>query len=85
MTECDLGGNSLGDEGTEFIATALKESTTSKLQTLKMHTNDIGPKGAAALAAYVAASASLTEVRALCVAPRVTLLSFCAVFAVESL
>ena len=61
--QVNLGCNSLGDEGTEAIATALKESTTSKLQTLTMYENDIGSKGAAALASYMAVSASLTEVR----------------------
>ena len=32
--QVNLGSNSLGDEGTEFIATALKESSRSKLQML---------------------------------------------------
>ena len=68
LTECDLGSNpsigyNSGDEGTNFIAMALKESPTSKLQKLEMHNNGISPKGATALAAYVAISASLTEVR----------------------
>ena len=62
LTECSLGGNSLGDEGTEYIATALKENATSKLQKLSMWENGIGPKGAAALAAYMAVSASLKKV-----------------------
>merc|ERR550514_419956 len=61
LTEVNLGNNSLGDEGTEFIATALKESTMNKLQKLLMFQNGIGPKGAAALAAYAAISASLTK------------------------
>ena len=39
-----LSGNKLGDEGAEFIATALKESTTSKLQTLYMYRIGIGSK-----------------------------------------
>ena len=65
LTEAKLGGNLLGNEGTEYIATALKESTTSKLQTLGMPRNYIGPKGAAALAFYMAVSASLTQVLAL--------------------
>ena len=60
--QVDLGVNKLGDEGTEFIAAALKESTTSKLQKLYMDWNSIGSKGAAALAKYVAVSASLTSV-----------------------
>ena len=61
LTECRLGFNSLGDEGAESIATALKESTTSKLQTLNMNWNVISPKGATALASYMAVSASLTS------------------------
>lgn len=60
LTECNLRDNKLGDEGVESIATALKESTTSKLQNLNLLFNLIGPKGAAALASYVAVSASLT-------------------------
>jgi len=62
LTECNLGSNNLGDEGADAIATALKESTTSKLQKLEMYINGIGPKGAAALAFYMAVSASLTSV-----------------------
>jgi len=62
LTECNLGNNKLGDEGADAIATALKESTTSKLQKLEMYINGIGPKGAAALAFYMAVSASLTSV-----------------------
>merc|ERR1711936_1504906 len=61
LTECDLCLNQLGDEGAQLVATALKESTTSKLQKLDMGNNHIGPTGTAALAAYVAASATLTE------------------------
>ena len=57
--QVNLGRNSLGDEGTEFITTALKESTTTKLQKLEMWRNDIGPKGAAALASFVAVSGSV--------------------------
>ena len=56
----NLGTNSLDDEGTEFIATALKESSTSKLQKLEMSSNGIGPKGAAALVAYAASLTSLS-------------------------
>ena len=59
----NLGSNALGDEGTEFIATALKESSTSKLQKLLMFNNGIG-QGATVLAAYAAISASLTKVSA---------------------
>ena len=66
----NLSSNSLGDEGTESIAMALKESTTSKLQKLDMCNNGIGPKGAAALASYMAVSASLTEVSAPAPPPR---------------
>jgi len=62
VTECNLRSDSLGDKGAEAIATALKESTTSKLQKLDMYYNGIGPKGAAALASYMAVSASLTSV-----------------------
>ena len=64
LTSADFSCNRLGDEGTEYIATALKESSTSKLQNLKMSRNNIGPKGAAALAGYIAISASLTKVSA---------------------
>ena len=60
--QVNLGWNVLGDEGTEFIATALKESSTSKLQKLLMYDNEIGQKGATALAAHMAVSASLTSI-----------------------
>ena len=79
LTECLLNQNcKLGNEGAETIATALKESTTSKLQKLGMHGNHIGPKGAAALASYMAVSASLTEARAACTFARAACTFACA-------
>ena len=66
LTSINVGSNSLMDEGAEFIAAALKESATSKLQTLGIYSNCIGPKGATALAAYMAVSGSLTQVLAFC-------------------
>ena len=44
------------------MATALKESSVSKLASLDVRSNNLGPKGAESLAAYLSVSPSLTKV-----------------------
>ena len=61
LTEINLHANRLKDEGAEVIMSALKESTTSKLQKLVISQNDISEKGATSVAAYLAVAASLTS------------------------
>ena len=62
LTSIDLTGNKLGDEGAEAIAAALKENKESKLATLVMGSNNISPRGAAALASVIAVSEALTSI-----------------------
>lgn len=63
LTSLVIFSNQLGDEGMAAITSALKESTVSQLATLDVQNNNIGAKGAEALAAWLAVSASLTSVR----------------------
>ena len=56
-----LGGNNLKDEGTIAICNALKGSKVSKLKELDLGGNDIQVAGAASVAAYLAVTASLTN------------------------
>jgi Ran GTPase-activating protein (RanGAP) involved in mRNA processing and transport len=62
LTSLIIRSNHLGDEGMGAIAIALKDSTVSKLASLDVCNNKIGPKGAEALAAWLAVCASITEV-----------------------
>ena len=57
-----VGENRLGDEGTTILCEALRESTVSKVEELDLSRNDIGPKGAKAIAALCAARGSLTSI-----------------------
>ena len=63
LTSLVIHANKLGDEGIDAMATALKESSTSKLASLGVRFNGIGSKGAESLAAYLAVSASMTKMR----------------------
>ena len=56
-----MGANSLRDEGAIAVCNALKESKVSKLEELFISSNGIGADGAKAIAAYCAASASMTR------------------------
>ena len=56
-----LRSNSLRDEGVIALCNALSESKVSKLQELEVQHNQIGPGGAKAIAAFIAASGSLTR------------------------
>ena len=60
LTSLIIYSNQLGDEGMGAIANALKDSTVSQLASLDVCNNKIGPKGAEALAAWLAVCASLT-------------------------
>ena len=73
LTSLVIHSNELGDEGIDAMATALKESSTSKLVSLDVRNNRIGSKGAESLAAYLAVSASLTQVLAFCQHPQTCL------------
>ena len=56
-----LQSNILKDKGTIAVCNALKESKVSKLQELNLSLNDITEQGAKSVAAYLAASGSLTN------------------------
>ena len=54
--------NALLDEGTIVVCDALRESKVSRIEELDLSYNRIGLPGAESVAAYVAVTASLTEV-----------------------
>ena len=56
-----LGSNQLADEGTIALCNALKGSKVSKLEELDLWDNGITEAGAASVAAYLAVTASLTN------------------------
>ena len=62
LTKILVGLNQLGDEGTIILCNALRESTVTKVQTLDLQANRIGPAGAKAVASMAAAVASLTKI-----------------------
>jgi len=67
LTVLKLGPNKIGDDGAASIASALKESTQSKLAELDLNgygaeDMQIGPKGAKALADMLSVNGSLTSV-----------------------
>ena len=51
----------MGDEGVIILCDALRENTASKVQSLGLGCNNIGPDSAKAIAALCAASTTLTE------------------------
>ena len=56
-----MGSNQLQDEGTITVCNTLKGSKVSKLKELLLYNNGISVKGAESVAAYLAVSASLTN------------------------
>jgi len=63
ITELNLEGNSIKDEGVTVICEALLSNKETKLASLNVRQNGIGPVGAKAVAAMAAAIGSITEVR----------------------
>ena len=56
LTKLDVGNNRLGDESATAICDALRESEACMVQQLDLSYNEIGPDGAKAIAALLAAS-----------------------------
>ena len=63
VTELHLFENSIKDEGVTAICEALRSNKETKLMSLDIGANSIGPAGAKSVAAMVAVIASLTSVR----------------------
>ena len=63
LTELSIYGNHVGDEGVCAICEAIQSNKETKLVSLNFRNNDIGPVGANAVAAMVAVTGSLTEMR----------------------
>ena len=63
LTDLDLSSNNLKDEGVSAVCKAIQSNKETELASLKFENNKIGPVGANAVAAMVAATGSLTEVR----------------------
>ena len=63
LTSLLLGGNSLKDEGISAICEAIQSNKESKLASLDISGNSIGPEGVKKVVAMAAAALSLTEVR----------------------
>ena len=63
LTELSIYGNCVGDEGVRAICEAIQSNKETKLASLNFQYNDIGPIGANAVAAMVAVTGSLTEMR----------------------
>ena len=63
VTELNLYQNSIKDEGVTAICEALQSNKETKLASLNIGANSIGPAGAKSVAAMVAVIASLTLVR----------------------
>ena len=62
MTELNLRSNGLKDEGVSAICEAVQSNKESKLVSLDLSNNEIGPKGAKSVAAMAAVTGSLTSV-----------------------
>ena len=63
LTKLNLHYNSLKDEGVTAICKALQSNKETKLASLIISANEVGPVGAKAVAAMAAVVASVTEVR----------------------
>ena len=61
LTELSIYGNRVGYEGVSAICEAIQSNKETKLASLNFGYNGIGPVGANALAAMVAATGSLTS------------------------
>jgi Ran GTPase-activating protein (RanGAP) involved in mRNA processing and transport len=63
LTALDLYYNDLKDEGISAVCEAIQSNKETKLASLNFNSNCIGPVGANAVAAMVAVTGALTEVR----------------------
>ena len=61
LTELSIYGNWVGDEGVGAICEAIKSNKETKLASLNMGQNSIGPVGAKSVAAMVAVTCTLIE------------------------
>ena len=61
LTELSIYCNHVGDEGVCAICDAIQSNKETKLASLNIEDNDIGPVGANAVAAMVVVTGSLTE------------------------
>jgi hypothetical protein len=61
LTALDLSSNSLKDEGVSAVFEAIQINKETKLASLNMHANSIGPMGAKSVAAMVAVIGALTK------------------------
>ena len=64
LTECDLRDNQLGEEGWCAVFDALRDNRQNKIAKWNLDDQGINPAIATSLAAYMAVSASLTQVLA---------------------
>ena len=62
LTALDLSHNNLKDEGVSAVCEAIQSNKETKLSTLNFGYNGIGPVGANAVAAMVAATGGLTKI-----------------------
>ena len=63
LTECNLRKNKLGDEGWCAVFDALRDNPQNKIATWDLERQRINPTIAKSLAAYMAVSASLTNLK----------------------
>ena len=64
LTECNLRGNDLGDEGWKIIFNALRDSPTSRITTWDLSYERLGPEIAKPLAEYISVTTSMTRLDA---------------------
>ena len=62
LTALDLSDNKLKDKGVSAVCEAIQSNKETKLSTLNFGYNGIGPVGANAVAAMVAATGGLTKI-----------------------
>jgi hypothetical protein len=61
LTSLDLSFNDLNDEGVSAVCEAIQSNKETKLASLNMGANSIGPVGAKSVAAMVAITGALTK------------------------
>jgi hypothetical protein len=62
LTALDLSCNDLKDEGVSAVCEAIQSNNETKLASLNMRANCIGPVGAKSVASMVAVTGALTEI-----------------------
>ena len=62
LTALDLSSNNLEDEGVSAVCEAIQSNKETKLTSLNLGDNEIGPVGANAVAAMVVVTGSLTSI-----------------------